>query len=412
MNYKSRHRMLRPYSVDQRDMKIYQYDIAIVGAGPAGSAVAYFLAKSGLNVALIDKAAFPRDKTCGDGVSPRALHVLDQMGLLQELTACAHTINHLDLFAPNGIRCEAEVPRMRGLPAYTVVAPRLLLDELIFQRARAVGAIYKQLEITEPIKENGRIVGLKSRTESIRAKLIVIATGAATRLLDATGFLRRKPTLMVAARQYFDHLPTQPDRLEFYFDHVPLPGYAWLFPTSATSANIGIGYFGKLQASPRSLLEKFYTQHPRIAPLLKDARPVGPIKGYPLRVDFPESVPLIDGAIAVGEAIGLVNPFTGEGIDYALESGQIAAECILAAHDFTLAGLREYPRRLDERFRRYFILITRMRDLFYNTFMLNRIFGRGASNRFIRETIMDICFGETDPIHAFSPRMLWNILKP
>jgi geranylgeranyl reductase family protein len=388
------------------------YDIAIVGAGPAGSTAAYFLAKGGLKVALIDKAAFPRDKTCGDGVSPRALHVLEQMELLDDLKARTQLINYLDLFAPNGTRCVAQVPRMAGLPAFTLVAPRYLLDELIFQRALAGGATYKQLDITEPIRENGRMIGLKSRTESIQARLIVLATGAATRLLEATGFLRRKPTLMVAARQYFENLPPQTDHLEFYFNQVPLPGYGWLFPTSATSANIGIGYFGRLEASPRSLLEKFYQQHPRMVEVLKDARPVGPIKGYPLRVDFPESTLMVDGAIAVGEAVGLVNPFTGEGIDYALESGQLAAECILAAKDYSLNGLRDYERRLNQRFRNYFILITRMRDLFYNTFMLNRIFGRGATNPYIRETVMDICFGETDPARAFSPRMLWSILKP
>ena len=121
---------------------------------------------------------------------------------------------------------------------------------------------------------------------------------------------------------------------------------------------------------------------------------------------------MVDGAPAVGEAVGLVNPFTGEGIDYALESGHIAAESIIAARDFTLDGLCEYPRRLNARFRHYFVIITRLRDLYYNTFMLNRLFGRGAVNPTIRETIMNICFGEGDPLDAVKPKMIWELLKP
>ncbi|MBI3240921.1 MAG: NAD(P)/FAD-dependent oxidoreductase [Chloroflexi bacterium] len=390
----------------------YKHDIAIVGAGPAGSATAYFLARGGLDVALIDKATFPRDKTCGDGVSPRALHVLDQMGLLAGLAARSFRVNRLDFYTPNSRLCTASVPRMNGLPGYTLVVPRFILDDEIRKRALSAGAKFYQLDITDSIKDSDRIVGVKGDGATVTAQLTVIATGAATRLLQKTGFLHGKPTLMVAARQYFENLPPVADRLEFYFDHIPLPGYGWLFPTSPTSANIGAGYFGPRANSPRSLLENFYRDHPRVRELIKDARPVGPIKGYPLRVDFPDAAVMVEGGIAVGEAIGLVNPFTGEGIDYALESGQIAAETILAAPDFTLNGLGDYPRRLNARFRNYFVVITRMRNFFYNTFMLNRLFGRGASNKHIRETIMNICFGETDPLQAFSPKMLWELFKP
>ena len=144
--------------------------------------------------------------------------------------------------------------------------------------------------------------------------------------------------------------------------------------------------------------------------MIKDAKPSSPIKGYPLRVDFQNSTLMVNGGIGVGEAIGLVNPFTGEGIDYALESGQIAAECIINAREFSIEGLKEYPRQLNDRFLHYFKIITMMRDLFYNTFMLNRIFGRGANNTYIREIVLGICFGETDPMQAFSPKMMWEIV--
>lgn len=388
------------------------YDIAIVGAGPAGSAAAYFLAAHGFNVALIDKARFPRDKTCGDGVSPRALHVLNQIGVLDDLKARAHTVNKLDLYAPDGTLCVADVPRMEGFPHYTLIAPRFVLDDCIRRRALEAGAKPVHADVIDVIRDGARIVGVQTRGGDIRAKLTVIATGAATRLLEQCGLLRRKPVLMVAARQYFSDLPLQSDHLEFYFNDVVLPGYGWLFPTSSSTANIGIGYLGGQAASPRSLLEKMLSQHPRVSQLVKHAKPGGVIKGYPLRVDFHDSEVMVDGALGIGEAIGLVNPFTGEGIDYALESGQIAAECIARAADLSPNGLRHYPQVLDARFKHMFRIITQMRNIFYNTFMLNRLFGRGATNRHLRETIMDICFGESDPLNAFTPTMLWEMLKP
>jgi geranylgeranyl reductase family protein len=394
-------------------MTDHKHDIAIVGAGPGGSAAAYFLARAGFDVALIDKATFPRDKTCGDGVSPRALHVLEQMGLLQSLTAQSFRINYLDLYAPNSTRCVATVPRMAGLPDYTLVVPRYVLDDAVRNRALEAGATPYQMEVTDAIRDNnGRISGVRSLGSTVSARLTIFATGATTRLLQQVGLLKHKPTLMVAARQYFENLPPFDDHLEFYFDHVALPGYAWLFPTSTTTANIGAGYLGDRNTSPRTMLETCYQTHPRLRELLREAKPVGPIKGYPLRIDFPDSNHMVNGALALGEAIGLVNPFTGEGIDYALESGQIAAETIIAAKDFSEAGLSDYSRQLNARFRHMFVFLAHMRNLFYNTFMLNRLFGRGASVPYIRNTVMDVCFGDTDPWAVFSPKMFWELFKP
>lgn len=390
----------------------YSHDIAIVGAGPAGSSTAYFLARHGFDVALIDKSNFPRDKTCGDALSPRALHILDNMGLLPTLTQRSSIINHLDFYTPAGELCAAQVPYINGMPHYSLIAPRYQLDEAIQKRALEAGAKFYNFDVTNVIKVSDRVIGVHGREHSVKAKLIVAATGAATGLLTRLGFLRRKPTLMVAARQYFENLPPLADHLEFYFDHIPLPGYGWMFPTSSTSANIGVGYFGKKETSPRTLLEKFYDEHPRVRDFIKNAKPTSPIKGYPLRVDFQDSTLMINGAIGVGEAIGLVNPFTGEGIDYALESGQIAAECITAAGGFTSNHLREYPRHLNDQFRHLFVMTTMMRDLFYNKLMLNRIFGRAAHNEFVREIIVGICLGKTDPLQAFTPKMIWEILKP
>ena len=118
-------------------------DVIIVGAGPAGSTLAYFLAAQGLDVLLMDKADFPRDKTCGDALSPRALHVLDQLDLLDPIRAAGYLVRRAVFFSPNGRRVESPVPPYGDLPGYSVVLPRYQLDDLIRQRAIAAGAEFR-----------------------------------------------------------------------------------------------------------------------------------------------------------------------------------------------------------------------------------------------------------------------------
>ncbi|MFQ5921670.1 MAG: geranylgeranyl reductase family protein [Anaerolineales bacterium] len=398
-----------------------QHDVIVVGAGPAGSATAYFLATQGVDVLLVDKSDFPRDKTCGDALMPRALHVLDQMGLLDDLRATAQKADTLRFFAPNGNLLETSVPAAGGLPSYVLVVPRLRLDVAIQQRAVQAGAKFQgQSKVVDIVREAGHAMCVRlkhaGKLYELHARGVVISTGAATRLLRAVGLLPERPGLMVAARAYFENVAGIAQQLEFYFNHISLPGYGWMFPTSPTTANVGVGYLGKQHPSLRVGFKKFVAEHPRMRQILAEADKIGPVRNHPLRVDFHRSPKVRPGVVAVGEAIGLVNPFTGEGIDYALESGQIAAEVIaevlLTGQPWTPAALRKYVRRVNERFHRLFVLLTWARRLYFNQPVLNRILGRGSGNHRVIETLINVGLSNARPAFLFSPRVLWAIARP
>jgi geranylgeranyl reductase family protein len=400
-----------------------QYDVIVVGAGPAGSAAAYFLAKDGINVLLLDKSAFPRDKTCGDGVTPRAQHVLQEMNLLDELLEQGYQAYGVSLHAPNGHHIVSPVDCGPDLPAWTLVIPRYKLDHVIQQRAIDAGAHFRVANVKDVLWEGERVVGVKVGDEEIRAPLVVIATGAATSLLKAAGLLPHKPTFAFAARGYYTDIATLEPQIEFYFnaDGVPLPGYAWFFPTGPHSANTGIGFLGKDQQvtssksiTARSLFEPVMKSHPRLSYLLQGARLEGPLKSYPLRVDFLTAPKMRPGVMATGEAIGLVNPFTGEGIDYALEAGKIAAHTILdamAQGEPTFERLQPYIKRLNNHFRKLMFMMKMNQICFYNPPILNRLFGSGDSQQRVADTLIKTCFGTGDPSTMYTPRMIFDVLR-
>jgi flavin-dependent dehydrogenase len=250
--------------------------------------------------------------------------------------------------------------------------------------------------------------------ETLRAPLVVLATGASTALLREAGLLPRQPTMSIAARRYYSGVAEAAPHLNFYFDHVPLPGYGWLFPTGPHSANVGIWYSGRWPLSTRAAFAPLVQQHPRIRRLLAAAQPVGPLKSYPLRTDFLRSQRLQPGVLGVGEAVGLVNPFTGEGIDYALESGQLAAGVIteaLAGGRPTYERLMPYVRQLDARFRRLFIVMSLAHTFYFNAPTFNRLFGRGERSQRLVDALIRICFGGGDPLHTLRPRFVLDLLR-
>jgi geranylgeranyl reductase family protein len=398
-----------------------QRDVVIVGAGPAGSALAYFLAQAGFDVLLLDKAEFPRDKTCGDGLSPRALHILRQMGLLERVRAAGHRINEVRLFSPNGRMISTPIRPYGDLADYAIVLPRLTLDELIRARAVEAGAEFRaRCTVNELLGENGKFVGVRATTPNgpreFRARLTMLATGASFALMERAGLLSTQPALGRAARTYYEGLSGPAEAVEFHFDSVPLPGYGWVFPTSPTAANVGAGYFvyerGRSPLnSPREAFEAFVA-NPHVAGLLKSAHAMGPVKGYPLRFDFPQARTAFPGLVMVGEACGLVNPLTGEGIDYALESAELAGDLAGGAlHNggATPAFAAHYQQTLRGRFLSPFVTIARVRDVYFTPWVMNRFVAAASKHEDLKALLFHIALGNVDPARALSLRTLLQV---
>lgn len=398
------------------------YDVAVVGAGPGGSAAAYYLAKSGLEVLLLDKFSFPRDKTCGDALTPRALRVLDEMGLLDELLRVGHRLHRIELIAPKGHSVAAPVPGKDGRTDYVLIVPRLILDHLILQRAVTGGAQFESPVRVNDIERDVKGVIIKGeyqgRAVSYKARMAIVATGANIKLLLRMGLLKQPPLMMLCARAYFEGMRSMSDLVQCHFDGVPLPGYGWVFPLSDSSANIGAGFFRSgltarwMPATAREAFETFI-QTPLLQNILSGAQRAGPIKGYPLRVDFASAPTCSDGVMLVGEAAGLVNPVTGEGIDYALESAKLAAEHLLsmfASGDLSGKPLQAYDNVLRQRYQDLFVLCNRLRFVYLNPLVLNRVVTAAAHDQDLLRIFMNIVLENQNAYEGLTPRTLLKVV--
>ena len=393
---------------------MHTYDVVIIGAGPGGSAAGHYLAKAGLRVLMFDKFDFPRDKTCGDGLTPLAVDVLDNMGVLETLPSDSYRVRGLEIFAPRGHSTNIHLPEQRDRPSYAMIIPRLILDEAICHRAIASGADFQgRVTVTdiEPCDDGVIVKGRgQGQTTAVKARIAVVATGANVKLLLTTGILPETPTMMLAARTYYENVSGLNGQIQFHFDGVPLPGYGWVFPLSETSANVGAGFFrsgratGKLPATPKAAFEQF-VQSPTLQAQLANAEQTAPIKGYPLRIDFATAPTYGQRTILVGEAAGLVNPLTGEGIDYALESGRIAARHIAAmfdSGDFSAAQFVAYDTALRHQFQSLFVFCRRMQRFLRHPALLNRLVT--SADRFddLKMLLADIVLGNLDASEALS----------
>jgi menaquinone-9 beta-reductase len=378
------------------------HDALIVGAGPGGSAAAHFLAKRGLDVLLLDKSTFPRDKTCGDGLTPRALRVLDEMGILADVARHGRRIAGYEVVAPNGRRTRASITNPLG----ALVVRRYQLDDLIRGRALESGARFEPGVTARRVLADAQGVALETRDgKQLRARTAVIATGASTSLLMESGILKQRPRAMLAARAYFDaHDLT--DQFQLRFDGVPLPGYGWIFPVEAGLANIGVGFLPGRKSEPTQVALRRFLEG-------KGVRQVGPVKGFPIRVDFLGSPTYGDRILLVGEAAGLVNPLTGEGIDYALESGRIAAQQVASCFesgDFSTASLSRYHLQIHMRFAKVFRFSEHVRDWYCRPPLLNMLVPLANHRPELRQLLASIVLGEREPAGYGPLTMLARLL--
>lgn len=377
-------------------------DVIVVGAGPAGSAAAAQLASAGWDVLMVDRADYPRDKTCGDAVAPRAIKMLHALGAHNAVAAQSHKVTAAELVSPSGRHLRLTFDQhLDGWPHYVLTIPRLSLDNILRQHAVSKGARFlAQVKVTGPLADGTRGVAAvhAGQPASLRARAVVLAVGANMALLKAFGFLDRPPGVIPAARGYWQDVQGGEDSIWFYFDRRIRHGYAWLFPVGNRRANVGLGFLSPQRAaefhSSASTLGRFIAEYRPIGERLQSARPAGPVKGYPIRTDFPPPRIARDGVALVGEACGLVNPVTGEGIDLALESGVIAAaEIDRALRADGSAALEHYEQAIRAHFGQLFHELRWLRDIVMRPTPLDILIGKGRTHPDLVTTIAYICLG-------------------
>jgi geranylgeranyl reductase family protein len=313
---------------------------------------------------LVDKAHFPRHKPCGDGLTPRAIDLLKSMELTNSILKRGRSFTGVRVFADEGrsslfnLQTGADEQPRRGL-----VIPRRGLDDALRQQAVSAGARFLPGFVAlAPYHRWGRLAGIQGRCGkrplTIEAQLVIVATGANRALLQALGLSDKDRPRALALRAYLAGLHGLDDYLEIYLDRELLPGYAWVFPTGDGTANVGVGIkLGSMTTADGGQRLRAAFDRLLRSSRLAGGRLLGRPQGFPLRTDFPAVSTRAPGVLVVGEAAGLVNPLTGEGIALALESGQLAAEVAseaLLCGDLSSEQLRRYDDILRQRYACYF----------------------------------------------------------
>ncbi|MCW2886282.1 MAG: menaquinone-9 beta-reductase [Streptosporangiaceae bacterium] len=346
-------------------------DVIVVGAGPAGSTTAYYLAQAGLDVLLLEKATFPRDKVCGDGLTPRAVKQLIAMGV--DIDAPGWIRNKGLRIYGGGVRLELPWPELASFPDFGLVRARLDLDQLLADRAAKVGAhLLQGTNVSAPIldERTDRIVGVVDKQgNEYRAPLVVAADGNSTRLSLAMGVRKREDRPMgVAVRRYYTNPRHDDDYLESWLElwdgERLLPGYGWVFGVGNGTSNVGLGLLNTSKSFQntdyRQMLRRWCAGLPEEWQF-DEEHATGPVRGAALPMGFNRQPHYARGMLLVGDAGGMINPFNGEGIDYAMESGHLAADIIVQALARPTPAQREralyeYPRILKERHGGYFTI--------------------------------------------------------
>jgi geranylgeranyl reductase family protein len=359
------------------------HDVIIVGGGPAGSVLAWSLARRGVRVAVVERASFPREKVCGDFVEPGGLRILEAMQCRQLIEGPSRLpITSTRIFIGSEIGYVGDIPYYEeklGLPPYGYIVPRRELDTHLLSRAEAASAtVYRSCMVTGIDRNNGRVrVSVRSGGQNfaLNSSLVVGADGTQSIVARSSGLARSDQRyIAISQRAYVEGVSLATGEATICFDDDIFPGYGWLFPMQGGEANVGIGILSETchrhgLSVPR-LFEAFITKlqqrHPGCARMRHVSRPLGGV----VKTYGGVGPNYFDGGVLIGDAGSFADPMTGEGITPGMESALLASVTLIAAlerGEFDAVSLSRFERD----FRSYFDPAMRYLD-FCATLLRNR----------------------------------------
>jgi flavin-dependent dehydrogenase len=428
------------------------FDVAVIGAGPAGSIAALSLARAGVCVALLEKRDIPREKVCGDVLMPDAIDLLRQYGLWDELRAQGHTLESARVFAPDGSCVDLagtfHAIRRLDLDAFlankAVEAGATLISgaEATGHEAGPDGAFDADTRATttatpsiprgpgptptlttpstsrgaNPTPGTARVAYLRNGDRrELNVRLAILACGASAKTLRRFGVLVRETPSAFAMRAYYRLRDDVDDaRLHFFFERAVLPGYGWIFPMGDGVFNIGVGIYrdaGTKRQNLRHVLTGFLTQCEVPRDMTREGTLLAPFKGAPMRTALAGARPSTDRLLACGEAIGATYSMTGEGIGKAMQTASLAADHALAAlrsGKTTAQDLGRYDRELERAFRQRFDSYKTAQKWLGRPAVANFMVRRARYSPRARGILEGIIAERAEPTELFS---FWGIVK-
>lgn len=335
-------------------------DVIVIGAGPAGSAMATLLAQEGYSVLLLEKGVFPRDKVCGDFVSPKGLFHLKKLGCYEEIASRGFTpIRRTSVYLNGNKLYEGSLPHLRGYTSFAHAIPRNDLDEILFRRAQEAGAVTVEGCQVVGINHTPTSVFVEAkkagRSQRFAGRVIVGADGANSVVA------RFADLMMNDARYVFPSIRGYCRGLTFeeailFVDEDFFPGFGWIFPVRGDLSNVGVGMvketLGKYRISVKDFFKRFETFIQSMANKSGKTVEISSAKGWPIKSYGGARRNFFERGLLIGEAACFVDPVSGEGIPLALESAELGFETLKLAFDrgdFSANTLADYERRWKER---------------------------------------------------------------
>lgn len=381
----------------------HEYDVVVVGAGPAGCTAAVYASQLGLKTILLEARSVPKDKICGDAVAGKCIPILKELGLLEKVKNGPHGYSTGVIFSsPKGdiVNITFNPPGAKQKTDGYVVR-RKVFDEYLYRRVEESSADTRlQFKVGSVLTENGKVVGVRGKgwgseaEETYKAKVVIGCDGYRSIVARELGVFERDPDhYVLALRQYWEGVSGMSEAIEVHFVDDIIPGYFWIFPLEDGKANVGLGMMErdikKRDVDLRELMAKAINN-----PLFKERFATGKPLERPVQWDLPlgskRRKMFGNGWMLAGDAAGLIDPFTGEGVGEAMHSGKMAAHAAkeaIDAQDVSEAFLKRYDDRFWEYLGPELMLSHKLQKIGRKKWLLNWVLGKAARSPYVREQI-------------------------
>ena len=398
------------------------YDLIIVGAGPAGTTAALYADQMGLKSVLVDKATFPRDKICGDAISGKSIRYMNELGILDEVSDLdGAEINRITFGSPSHKQFDIHLNKNDSNIKKGFVIPRQIFDNFLLEKAQNVTTVKDGFKVKDILYENDKIIGVrgeeKGEAKELEAPIILGCDGANSFVARKLGLYQSDmKNTSIAIRCYYKGVKGLSDQIELHFVKEVLPGYFWLFPAGDDLANIGIGLTKadakKEKRTLREILDEV-TKSEYFRDRFSDAKPMEVPLGWNLPLGRIKRKNYGSGFMLLGDAAGLVDPFTGEGIGNAMVSAKYAVEVAakaIKANDCSASVLSEYSSLVWDEIGNELNTSSKLQDLAKYKYLLNFVINRSSQSRELQEIISGMLINKFPREKLSNPMFYLKIL--